>query len=986
MNNNDNLNDNPPKLTCGGIDTNNNIEMTDYRWISNEIDYSELKVKIRDNVYSDIKREVLLSDVLGLAKSQKHYDLCRSIAPLLYHIELYGYGDIDYLVFYKRQNLEPYRAAKRKKLPAVNYVNKAEQNQVTPNPLVVLDIDLKTDLGWLKGATVENFERKFIKFFNQENSAVFLYKSASGLGFHLGMAFTSNEINSKTYAKAYNFFAKRLNDFMNHTRFAGYIDYSVNHLNANFYLGGDCRLSFKNPTEALFIEYTEEIQPKPHSCELTENSFKDDFRLTHYLKFLDKSKTYFDAYDEWVKMIYGVVCAFGDNYDRAFYWFVELSKLSPKYDPYEDNDKFEAIFESEPEIGCGINYIIRHLFPEMKVSNYISYTFDELREYYEKNESSLKLASGNDSLLIDNHISELDGQIDIRENLIIESPPNSGKSTYFLSQDNIIFLAPTKVVQDDLGSNHPDVFLIKSQEDIHLHRSKYLGIYDSIYALQSCGLDLKKYTLIFDEKHEIFCSADVSFRHRVVNEIIQSLGLFNNVIFLTGSDIEFPFTNIPFKKITVRKREPYKPVLEFVSTDEPLETMVAEILQSPGKQVCFINNKAIIEKVEEMLVQKGRYVIVFSAETKGDEHQQEILKTNQIPPGTIILGTQLIIQGISFKDPDITFLRFYQPMLAEYVAQFSFRARKESSPPQIVMYAKTKDYKFQSYANLLNAYQFQLNAANEQFDIIEDLPRQPENDYQRYYKLSTPKVKKYLPIIKKDDHDPEIDLLFIGYLATKMASHMLAGDLLELMIQLLKWNFKFQFRYGKTSDLLKVRERETKEKQIEIIRNRFIELTYIQNITERQVFLHRAICALNWVDVRYFMDMPEEDRIKLFTDKERWKTFVVQVAVIANEKCMTEQLLENQICHNNAKDIINKIAKINSATGYPTITHPQLIKHLAIDSKDIKAVKKHIGWHYKLKNNPVNGDRSFTVKRIEHPFEQNIKWEDFEKYDDTLPL
>jgi hypothetical protein len=325
-------------------------------------------------------------------------------------------------------------------------------------------------------------------------------------------------------------------------------------------------------------------------------------------------------------------------------------------------------------------------------------------------------------------------------------------------------------------------------------------------------------------------------------------------------------------------------------------------------------------------------------------------------------------------------------MLAEYVAQFSFRARKESSPPQIVMYAKTKDYKFQSNANLLNAYKFQINAANEVLYNIENLPRQSESDYQRYYRTLNSKGKEYLPIIKKYDQDPEIDQLFIGYMATQLASHKLAGDLLELMIQLLKWNFKFQFRYGQTSDLLKVRERETKEKQIEIIRNRFIELTYIQNITERQVFLHRAICALNWVDVQYFLDMPEEDRVKLFTDKEHWKKFVVQVAVIAYEKGITEQQLENQVCHNNAKDIINKIAKIKSAAGYPTITHPQLIKHLAIDSKDIKAVKKHIGWHYKLKNNPVNGDRSFTVKRIDHPFEPCINWGNFEEADDSLPF
>lgn len=983
------LNENAQKLTGGWVNTNIDTEILHYRWNKNEIDYSNLLVQIRNNVYSNERSEIPLNQVLGLASQREHYEKCSSLAPLLYGFEMVGTGEIETPLLYKRKSIERYRQEKRNVIPVVNYANKPvnqDQTQWIPNPIVVLDIDFKADLGWLEGTRIDHLKNKITNFFNQEKSAVFLYESVSGIGFHLGMAFTSNEINPTTYAKAYNCHAKKLVDFIDEERFHVYIDYSVCNLNVDFYLGYSHTVNFKNPSETLYVEYIHEIERQKENHSLTATSFQDDFRLTHYLKLVDRSKTYFDDYDEWVNMIYAVVCAFGANYDKAYHWFEQLSSLSPAYDPVADIDKFNEIYESEPDIACGINYIIRHLFPTGRIMNYIGYSFGDVREYYQQNESFLKPDNNDGSLVIDSWISELDGQFDINDNLIIESPPNSGKSTYFLNQDNVIFLAPTIIVRDDLASNHPEVFVINSNEQIILNRKKYLGVYDSIYTLVQSGLDLKKYTLVFDEKHEIFCSANVSFRHRVIYKIVQSLGMFKNVIFLTGTDIDFPFTNIQFKKLTIRKSEPFEPLLELVSTDTPLQTMVAEILMSPGKQVCLINNKSLIEKVKNLLTEKGRKVKVFTSDTKEYEEQQEILKENKIPDGTIILGTQMIIEGISFKDSDITFLRFYQPMLAEYVAQFSFRARNESSPPKVVMYVKTKDFRFQAKGNLQNAYLSVTEETNSLFDCIGNLPRGDENDYQRYYKQSNGKDKTLLPIIQYYNNDPELDLLLLGNMATDLASLNLGKDLFGLIVQLLKWNFRFQFRQTTKTDVLTIHTRETREKQIDILKCRFEDLTYKQNITEKQVFLFRAICALNWIDEGYFRNMIEDDRAKLFSDKDVWKKFVVQVAVIAKGKGLTEQHLEWQISDLNVSGIINKIAKIKTIDGFPKISHPLLITHLGMDSKEIKSIKKHLAWCYKIKNNSVNGHRSFTLTQIDHPFEQRINWGKFEGYDNNLPF
>ena len=229
-------------------------------------------------------------------------------------------------------------------------------------------------------------------------------------------------------------------------------------------------------------------------------------------------------------------------------------------------------------------------------------------------------------------------------------------------------------------------------------------------------------------------------------------------------------------------------------------------------------------------------------------------------------------------------------------------------------------------------------------------------------------------------------MLLLGNMATYRASLNLGNDLFGLIIQLLKWNFKFEFRYATKSDVLTVHTRETRESQIDILKSRFGDLTYTQNITEKQGFLFRAFCALNWIDAAFFQNMLEDDRVKLFTNKELWKKFVVKIAIIAKGRGLTEHNLERQISDLEVRALIDKIAKTKTIEGFPKISHPLLINHLGIDSREIKSIKKHLAWYYKIKNNSVSGDRSFTLTQIEYPFEQHINWWKFEGYDNSLPF
>jgi hypothetical protein len=240
-------------------------------------------------------------------------------------------------------------------------------------------------------------------------------------------------------------------------------------------------------------------------------------------------------------------------------------------------------------------------------------------------------------------------------------------------------------------------------------------------------------------------------------------------------------------------------------------------------------------------------------------------------------------------------------------------------------------------------------------------------------------------VIQYPDGEPELDLLFLGYQATKSASLNLASDLFGLIIQLLKWNFKFQFRLANMSDILKVHTRETKEKQIDMIENRFQELTCMDNITEKNKILFRAKCALNWIDSSYFLKMDPGERAELFSDRDIFKRFVVQVGVLAGIRSLVEDHLKQQIQELGVGSIIDNILETQNIPGFPIIPHSLLIQQLGIEGNSIKAVKKQLSWFWQLKSNPVNGERSFTVIWQPKPFEPYIDWSKFEN-EDNFPF
>ena len=268
-------------------------------------------------------------------------------------------------------------------------------------------------------------------------------------------------------------------------------------------------------------------------------------------------------------------------------------------------------------------------------------------------------------------------------------------------------------------------------------------------------MNLKNYTLIIDESQELFFSAHPNFRHPVVNKLVNSLSKFKNFVLLTGTPFQFKLSEDKFETYYFVKNENRKPQLEIVSTSKPLQTMTKEVLETKGKQICFINNKDIIAKVSDLIKDKqpNRNVIVFSSITKNYEEQQQILQMNQLPENTVVLGTQMILEGISFKDNDITHLRFYQPILAEYIAQFSFRPRNEENPPLMVMYTKPKDYRHQKDAFPVNAYSYLEKKYNK---IIENVKQngieserfglQLEGYYRRVTQFNTKNKIEFLPI------------------------------------------------------------------------------------------------------------------------------------------------------------------------------------------------------------------------------------------------
>ncbi len=971
-------------------------------------DFTNHPILTKQNVYEKKWSSTTLIDALHYCQNPEHQSLQKQLANLMYDIDpSYGVYDIDDIKI-TLKDTKGYKESRRSQLKLVKYFS---SNQVgSEKGYVIIDIDFKI-IKELFRSRLDNLKSKIISYYEEHNASVFLVESISGLGFHLAMSFHAENITKKSYESAYEFYANEIGRLAGIENFISYVDFSVAHIGADFYIGNSAigsngTIRIKNPTQSLRVVIEENEIVQELTNEFTIESYHADFLLSQYSKFIPNDCYVFSDYDTWNNMIFALVVTFQKNKDRAYYWFEKFSQLAEegKINKEENDEVFERIFDWQPDAEIGINYIFKEIFGTGNFRNFIPYSFDDVKNYFEANHKFLQQNETpitndfDEKYTINNYISEQRDVLMKDNNILLIAPPNSGKSHFYTNQQNGIFLTSTSILRDDLCSNNPNAFKIKAGEDICLNQSSYIGNYDSIYRIIDSGLNLKKYTLIIDESHELFFSAHPNFRHGVVNELVNSFSRFKNFVLLTGTPFQFKLCQDKFKTYYFVKNVNRTPQLEIVSTTSPLETMTDEILQTNGKQICFINNKDIIAKVSDLIKDKqpNRNVIVFSSITKNDEEQQQILQMNHLPVNTVVLGTQMILEGISFKDNDITHLRFFQPILAEYIAQFSFRPRNEDTPPLMVMYTKPKDYRNQKDAFPLNAYRSLEKIHNKTLENInqygiesEDFCLQFEDYYRRVMQVNSDKKSnkksnkkiELLPIKLLNRNGYEIDYLFLGQLATDLANKKLSIDLFALLVQLQKWNFKFTFRKAEASNGLQIHANESRANQIAIIQNSFEGLIIQDQIEPKQKLLYPAWIISKIINPDYFLNLSNEARVEFFTNDKIFKIAVLKLGVWAKEKNLVNPHLSFLINKHQLNQLIDMIIAIKRNGIDQEIAHEALMEMLMLPQNKIKEAKVKLRLYFDILNRNNNGIRSVIMEHSDLSILDAILENEFEDED-----
>lgn len=958
------------------------------------VDFTNLTIHEKNNVYDQNFKETTLFEVLNYCANSDRKKLFNQLAYLLYDIDpSYGYNEFeDILILIK--NSKNYKE-KRKTVKQVKYFS----NDFISSGIgyIILDIDFKS-IKTISNNYLTSIKSKIINYFEEHESSVFLVESISGLGYHLAMAFHSDQIDKNSYQIAYDFYANEIQEKTGINNLKTYIDYSIANTNAFFFMGNSAignkgSILFKNPIKSLKI-IIEEPEIDNLTEKLTIDQFYSDFLLTHHSKFIPQNCLAFNEYHKWNKMTLAIVATFQKNKDRAYYWFEKFSQLAEphKIDKDQNDYEYDRIFYWKPDSDIGINYILSQILGYGKFSNYIPYSFDDVMDYFDKNYQFLEKNDNSitnnydEKLLINNYIDEVKEVLLQDENIMLIAPPNSGKSFYFINQNNIIFLTPTSILRDDLASNNPNACKIVAGEDVVLNKSTYIGNYDAIYKLINSSINLKRYTLVVDESHELFFSANPFYRHRVLYKLVNSFYKFKNTILLTGTPIQFKISNFKFKTIYIEKRINRSPKLEIVSTDSPLGTMIDEIINTDGKQLCFINDRKLIENALDIIKSKQptRNVIVMTSNTKNYEDVQLILQDNILSENTIVLGTQMILEGISFKDNNISHLRFYQPILAEYIAQFSFRARNSENPPSMVMYTKPKDYRTQKYSLPINAYK---KVEKEISNVLEEIKNgievtnyvlENEENYRRLCEVDSKNKKKPLSIILHNDGEYEIDELFLGQVALELTNKKLSIDLFSLLTQLLKWNFQFIFRKTEKTDNLKLHKEATLAYQTDIIQNHFEQLINYENVTPKHKKLYPIWLFSKIVDSNYLLNMIDNDRFEMFTDK-MFKYNVLTIGVWARENELFNPNLTFLVSKYKLEKLIDMIVLVKNNFLNQEVSHKKLIELLKIPENQIKDVKSKLKLYFNITNINKNAVRSVIFQINDLKIIDQIKLNEFIK-------
>jgi len=912
-------------------------------------------------------------------------------------------GDVLILNFLKYELKQEYRE-KKLKLECVHFFGAYNPPSSGPtlqgegSGLVILDIDLKelgTEIPLNRLDLVRN---EVVSFYHNHRSAVFLYQTFSGVGFHLGLL--TDARTPETYTLA---FKQLVEECKGECPLASHcIDTSVGSHSRCFFKSHSAWVLRKPPT-AVYI--TKAVLPSPAlpSAERLSGAhvafpYQQDFRL--FLAYKRRAEqTYFDDYPEWVKLMYALKATYPLCYSsRLREWFEQLSALSPRFNSKEDIETFESLLDQDTFKGSGVDYIIDRLSRTGATTQFPEYSRDDLEEY--NDDVFLRNMDVSDIpdpsiLVIDKYLSEIRDSIDVSQSFILESPPGTGKS-HFVTKEmkgKRVILLPTLILVLDLQKHIPvEVSLQIVTGDVPVddiqNSTVILSTYEGLSKVIESNVPKSEYTLIMDEAHNLFTSAAHNFRFATMQMIESRFHRFKNVILLSGSWIPFDFTFLPLKHIKILLRESKRVVLEVVTTPNPLNSLAEECLAEQGEQILLVNNRKENVELENLIRSKRQdaKVSVVNSDTKEDDSVKRITNGNELLEGEIVVGTQMIVEGISLNNPGIKAVRFYHNQLPEMIAQLSRRPRKAN--PVIKYYCARQTFKLSASCD----YAYTRNKVKLYFENmdVQGLPREElsKSAIQIYYKpTSKGKTRRneYTAWVQMPKtKEPQLHPLLLANFTLKEVSKALNIDLFSMMMHLRKWNFTFDFTTMGVSTVRQDFKEMQLDEQKELIRWKFRDIAALpREVVEDDStdLVNRAWSVLQCVEGEYFEKMHKDERVDVFANKRKFQKLVEDIQGCAVVKGFTFRSLESLVNAKYVKENVEVLKKFKKVTGFLTrIHHPdveQLYSGLGLTPGDIKKILRQ---QYNL-SDPVSTTvqhkkvRFFNVKPKEHDFLDFLKWD-----------
>ena len=293
--------------------------------------------------------------------------------------------------------------------------------------------------------------------------------------------------------------------------------------------------------------------------------------------------------------------------------------------------------------------------------------------------------------------------VDYRQNVILISPPGSGKTDKvkeFLKEikQKFIFLVPLRLQVEQMGID-TDLFTIKGGDKVNLSKvlkeqSFIVTTYEYFMILDKEISNKRDYYLVVDEYHKLVSDSD--YRTESLDYISNRLFDYARFIGLTGTPYgcinkSLKNNNVGLIKVELQNKFDlikgnynlirYKRFdNEGQSDAEFFYGYIKENL-SDGINIVFANNKKLLRKIKnqllaENIIDVGEY-IMLSADEKHNPEVIRMIRTREIPSNKkIVFSTSVISTGINLDGANFENVFICKEYNMIELIQFIYRFRE----------------------------------------------------------------------------------------------------------------------------------------------------------------------------------------------------------------------------------------------------------------------------------------------------------------------